>query len=275
MKCITCGLPLSPKRTHCPRCGTPVKESNQAQKGARIAQEVPFSGSPASPVPPMGVQPPNYDIQQKNLSARNINRPFTPAPTSGVAWNSPRVGFTLAGICVFSGMLLLIFVFLMAQTLAPLPNTTTQSDSLTHTAPTTTSTTLPTDTPTPEAATPTGTDSTPTPTTGQYITQAQLASSANIDTAQVITPATSFRVQQRVYIVFTVHAPQNGFACLHWVWSNKHTTDYNFTIQPVGNAVAWSDAQVAGSATVTISWSADNSCSVTLPGQSLQFIVTN
>src|SRR5205085_2573483 len=106
-------------------------------------------------------------IAQAGLSpqAASANQAWLPPPTAQPGFasrpNAPqrppsprnnrnaRVGFVVAGLCVFAGGLLLLFVYFMA--LGPGANNTGNANSVTRTVPSPTSASSPTSAPSPSA----------------------------------------------------------------------------------------------------------------------------
>jgi hypothetical protein len=83
MRCLQCGMPLSPKRSQCPRCGadipgridataSPAKRENQQQPFFAPAQQ-PFSALTQQPFPEPDQQPFPAPIQQEPFPWPNSN----------------------------------------------------------------------------------------------------------------------------------------------------------------------------------------------------------
>ena len=175
MKCAQCGMPLSPSRTQCPRCGVPVGKSSGRIRLTRDSSPTPppailhadidtISKTPpvwpmnAPPVTPSGETPPEQEAfpipaggffpsatafvaPQPDETAHAQNHdyvsgtptstpvaspelPHTPAPQLQPTYPprtvlprqpKTRLGFTIAGMCFITGIILMIFVFIMAQ----------------------------------------------------------------------------------------------------------------------------------------------------------------
>ncbi len=180
MRCTSCGLPLSPQHTHCPRCGkaagdhekqeelannqadvpqfafSAFQESNNVPAGAETIQgqpastaqqqannqmpDQPFysSGTEQFPQPTNQLSPdqertllssPEQPLNWQSSSQPNQRsvapstiRPgeFQPTPYSplrpGQTSSRPKVqpGFTIASLCVLSGGLILILVYIIS-----------------------------------------------------------------------------------------------------------------------------------------------------------------
>ncbi len=180
---------------------------------------------------------------------------------------SPRLGFTLAGLFLVAGALILVFVYVISLGLVR-PTTAAQTtQQVKHLV-------------TPTSITSLSPAVTPTPTFPgqQYIDNGQMASAVNTATAQTTTPATSFAVNQRIYVTFQVHPNGNsGGVCLLWYINSQQFSLYAF---PVGTSatLAYSYAKVAnpGAGYVEIYWSGHASCSdpSKLLGQRVNFTVT-
>ena len=382
MRCASCGLPLSPSRTTCPRCGTPIagksegRSSGQTkgspdaaflrqgsfnsdnvqvgaeapqsrgsyapstpwpEQGVAFAQQRPPTmslyqqsgyeaqeqlsfpgmnapiaqpGDPALAMPPQEQQPgqPNYarssanpitpinTIQQAaswpQASSFNTATPIQDAPqfpqapqrssnqipskkSIGGLRLSGRNGFTVAGLCVLTGGLLLVLVYMMAQGLPP--STSSNASSIGTVA--AKSASLATKAPTPGTtdATATGLAVTPTPTFPgqQYIDNAQVASAVNTKTAQPTQLATNFKVSQQIFVTFAVHpGGRNGAVCLLWYLNTHQFTHYEFLAS--GNATpAYSYAYPgsAGTGYVEIYWASTTACSDKILAQHVDFTV--
>jgi hypothetical protein len=162
----------------------------------------------------------------------------------------------VAGLCVITSGLILIFVYFMSMSLTPLnraPTTDAAGRFVTHTSPTS-----PTASPTLSAAS-------PTPFPGQqYIDTVQLASEVNPRTAQPTVPATTFKVKQRMYVTFAIHpAGHLGVVCVLWFLNSKQFS--SFLLSPVGpnSLLAFSYTNVPsapGSGYVQLYWGYAHSC---------------
>ncbi len=251
----------------------PTGQPNQAWFPAQISTQTP-AHMPAQPSgqSPMPTMP-----------------PFAPSSTPTPTWVStpqtgsytdkagrPRrgggqVGFTIAGLCIIMGALLLIFVYIISLQLPPtsasigaVSPVATQPTNTTHAQPT-------------AAASPTVIPS-PTPAMPgqQYISNAQMASSIDKNTATPIQPTTTFTVGQPVYVTFLVHPNgQAGEVCLAWYLNGKFTSNFSFAIPNIASTTAYSYTyyHASGSAYVELSWSTSANCSNALLAQRVNFTV--
>lgn len=318
MKCTNCGLPLSPSRTykHCPRCGMPIAagprpdlhpahhyfESNREMGSGENVNYTP------PPTPIMTQTPPAYpSLQAPPHTSRQVQQPQpTWAPHEPVAPHIPHtvqqsphyastgqaplqsgqlgqtpssrrnktnLGFSLSGLCLLLGGLILLFVYYMSL---GLPNSTTntagQHTGTSHVAQTTPNSTTPT--PSPTLVMPTA-----TPFPGQhYIDNAQMASSVNLATSKVIQPATTFKVNQKVYVSFQLHTGgQTGAVCLLWYLNGtKLFPGYPLTARS-NESAAYTFAVYGstGSAYVQLYWASSAKCTDEILAQQVSFTVTN
>jgi hypothetical protein len=182
--------------------------------------------------------------------------------------HSPQFGFTIAGLCLISGALLLVFVYFMSIGLLSRPTNNQAANSSTAT----------------KAATPTVLPSpspivSPTPNFPgqQYITNVQMASAINTTTAQTITPTTTFQVGQRMYVTFLVHTMgASGGVCLLWYINNTLFTSYDFSVPSDTSAYSYAASRTAGTGNVEIYWTTRASCldPNKVLGQRVSFTVT-
>lgn len=332
MKCLQCGFPLSPTRTHCPRCGA----SNGNVKGAATPR---LSSAPGGPVPSQPAE------QDNRFGGSYVDLSTPPAtwntPTSAASWDvvphtappqtaptafaptehgnygqagqpgyfgnvmeqgqsyvapehasqplsyapplpplqppkpvkrprSSRFGFTLAGLCLITGALLLVFVYFMSSSLGAPASTSQTAASSTGT---TKATVAPTAQPSPSPMV------SPTPSFPgqQYISNAQMASAINVTTAQPVTPATTFQVKSRMYVTFLVHTSGvAGGVCLLWYLNNTLFTTFNFPVPSDTSAYSYALPGAPGTGNVEIYWTPHNSCADPnkVLGQRLDFTVT-
>lgn len=181
---------------------------------------------------------------------------------------SPRLGFTIAGLCLICGALILVFVYFLAADL----NATSSRTSLTSTTTTNAPTAQPSPTPSP----------TPTFPGQQYISNAQMASKVDTTTAQPIILATTFKAGQRIYVTFNVHTPNNGAGgvCLLWYLDGQSLpgSAFAFPVSSSTSAYSYSAIKTAGAGTVEVYWTASPQPSCSDPnkvlGTRLQFTVT-
>lgn len=200
----------------------------------------------------------------------------TPVPGTGGRPQPPRtnnIGFVMAGLCVFAGGLILIFVYFMALGL-PSSNSTNSTASTGITT-----------TPQANANLPTAVTASPTvalsPTMSgnlgaQYIDNPQMASSVNISTAQPTQATTTFKPQQKIYVTFNIHPNGKfGAVCLYWYLNNKYITQYPFAVTPNDKAgYSYAIYGGTGPAYVEIYWASSTACSDKILAQHVNFKVT-
>lgn len=307
MKCTNCGFPLSPTNASmtCPRCHTSFASGSGSAVQPASPRPTPpppawatglsqkhitFSPVEQAPFPQPGQMWQSASTPESMPATLNYSSaPYDePARTAGGMYSSPsapisskrpqarrtsNLGFIVAGLCVFAGGLILIFVYIMALGL-PSPGPTSTSSI----APTVTNnipTTLPTSTaaPSPTVA--------PSPTAGafpgqQYVDNPQMASSVNTITAQPIQATTTFKVNQKIYVTFNIHPDgKNGAVCLYWYLNNKTITQFPFAVTP--NATGGYSYAIyggAGAAYVEIYWASTTTCSDKIQAQRVDFTVT-
>lgn len=354
MKCSQCGMPLSPRRTSCPRCGAsagnggahpsgkirltrdsssvpqhmmpPAHENNahsqqsswgtlapaatpweqpRSEQGAFTPQtgqfspaQSPFPNQPyAATLPPQNAQQQMYNMPSTPMPAQPLPPPQSPyitgSPSLVQARRNPapqpntRLGYTIAGLCFMAGALIMVFVFIMAQSLSMTPQLTNTdanpTPAINQNAP---QATAPAKnhsvqaTPTTAAATATAA-ATPTAATNQlYIDQANLASAVDTRTGQPLQLSNTFHVGQTVYVTMAIHqAAYSGTICLNWA-INQQGYPYNSTASPAGatdqeqiSAYFFYKPGAAGMGTVDISWSSSADCSNKVPIKTLSFTV--
>jgi hypothetical protein len=184
-----------------------------------------------------------------------------------------RLGFTIAGMCFITGIIIMAFVFIMSQSL-PTNNVTA---SVPTPQPRTTS--LPTPTPI-LSPTPTSIQVSPTPTGNQYINNVNLASSVDVSTGQALQTATEFHENQAIYVTMTIQQiAYTGAVCLEWSVNNQ-VYPYASSATPGGatyltqtNAYFYYKPSAIGNGTVSISWASSTACTDKVLIQSLPFSV--
>jgi hypothetical protein len=289
MRCTECGMPLSPSRTQCPRCGAPKhpagkvrlsphqspaptvqpvfppidpnhsyvaqpEQTTTAWNDATIGREIEQEYIPSTP-PPAFQQPTDIFNRstQVNLATKNIP-PRHRQPRT-------RLGFTVAGMCFISGTLLMLLVYIMAQSLPQ--NTATAMQA----APVSTPQSQPTASASPTNVTPTPVVPTPTPTSTNnqaYISNIQLASAVNTATGEPLTETTVFHVGQPVYVTVTLNqSAYNGAICLNWSVNNS-AIPYSTLIGNSGmaqtNAYFYFKPSATGQGQVDVSWASSTAC---------------
>lgn len=249
---------------------------------------LPMSTPPSTPTPISSVSGSNFRASEIHagsepfLQAQDMQggtRPLRPVPsidkTRRTFMATSNRGFTIAGLCVLTGGLLLILVYVLSAGLSP---STVQTQSITVGKSVTTATRQHTPTVVPTR----NEQPSPTVTSGafpaqQYITNPQMASAVNTNTAQVITAATTFHVGQPVYVTFTIHPNgQSGAVCLQWYANAQAFSHFEFAVSP-GSTVAYSYTYYAAAvpAYVEIYWASSVSCSDELLAQRINFTVVH
>ncbi|GCE03983.1 hypothetical protein KDAU_13120 [Dictyobacter aurantiacus] len=257
--------------------------------GARQNMYVPSTPTPArqttpqAPRMPMPAPPP-------------IQRQSTPP-------RQPRIklGFTVAGMCLMAGFLIMVFVFIMAQSL-PLPQNAASSNaapqqSMNQPVATQPATTPAVSTPQTSAtqpaatqpaatqpqATPTASSTTPTMpvSSNLYVDNASLTNGVNTQNGQPLQPTQTFRLGQLVYVTMVVHQPAyNGAICLSWSVNNQ-AYPYASPANPGGatylaqtSAYFYYKPGTTGPGFVDIYWASSTACTDKVLVQHLPFTIT-
>jgi predicted RNA-binding Zn-ribbon protein involved in translation (DUF1610 family) len=293
MKCISCGLPLSPSRTttNCPRCGTPI---NAGQKAAStsVQQEYPQTNWGTAGVVEAGAGPPpsNYQWAQ-NMQASPLPQTPQQASQQGQIWlqgpasqpgfspgpprqvtpprnsRNTKLGFVVAGLCVLAGGMLLIFVYFLA---IGLPGSNSNN---TATATTTSNVSTPTTAPTATAAL---SPTTPIYPGQQYIDNAQMANTVDTNSLQPSQLSTTFKTGQKIYVAFHVHPPHSGAVCLTWYLNGNQFAQYSFPIGANSKlSYAYAIYSRTGPAYVQLYWASTTQCTDQVLAQQVDFTVTN
>lgn len=233
----------------------PVAEAPGPQQGS-------IQGAPLSP-------PQVEQYSQPAHTSFNPQQgfPYAVPPKPQSNRRNSKFGFLVAGLCVVTGGLLLVFVYLMAIGLPGGPanssgTTTTQSRS----SPTAASS--PASTPSPAASVYAG---------QQYINNAQMASAIDTHSSQPTHLATTFKTNQTIYVTFQLHTGgKSGFVCTNWYLNGKRIISFAF---PVGASYRMSYAQTsyqyAGSAYVELYWASSTQCTDEVLAQHVDFTVTS
>lgn len=179
-------------------------------------------------------------------------------------------GFVVAGICVATSALILIFVSFMLASLQNSPSTNNTSTSAS-----------PGSTPASTQPSPTvALSPTPTYPGQQYIDKAQMASTIDTNTAKPIQLTTTFQAGQKMYVTFNIHpAGHNGAVCLRWYLNAFHIADadYSFAVTPnntAGYSYAIYGPTSTGTAYVDIYWASTKECTNKVLAQRVDFTVT-
>jgi hypothetical protein len=286
-------MPLSPSRTviNCPRCGTPI---NARQKAAstQVQQNYQQAKWGHAGVVEAGNGPPlqNYSWGQNIQEVPHAQTPdqlspggqiwlqgsvsqagFSPGPPpqqfslSRNLLNS-KLGFLVAGLCVLTGGLLLVFVYFLA---IGLPGSSSKNSA---TATSTTHVKTPTTAPTAIVSI--------SPTTStypgqQYIDSAQMANTVDPNTLQPAQITTTFKTGQKIYVSFHLHPPHSGAACLVWYLNGNQITHYSFQISAYSKlSYAYAIYGSPGPAYVEIYWASATQCADQVLAQHVDFTVT-
>lgn len=303
MKCQSCGMPLSPTNTPtvCPRCHMPLAVNVRGQDAAQMPFPAAAAVQTQMPFPPQSAY--QWGQISNPTPVPTQVPPFTPAPMlqpgmmqsreqsgsvplpsesqntqrnmqaiSARRSSSGFLGFMIAGLCIVTGGMLLVFVYLMGLSL-PQAN----SLSVNQVTPVATQAVIPSSTTagtTPTVA-PTATQSTAFPGE-QYISNSQMASSINTATAQPLKLAITFAVNQRIYVTFDIHPNgKSGAVCLAWYLNNHIVNQFAFPASAsAGSGYSYDLYGAAGPAYVQISWASTTTCSNALLAQQVSFTVT-
>jgi len=181
--------------------------------------------------------------------------------------HSSDIGLIVAGLCVFTGALILIFVYFMAMGLSSNASGTDHGIS-------------PTLTGTPTALSPTlNASQSATNLPGeQFINGAQTASSIDFKTAKATEYTSTFNVNQKIYVTFHLHpAEQTGAVCLLWYLNGRKISHAQFSVSTNSRREAYSSAiyKNPGTGLVDIYWATSTDCSDKLLAQQVNFNVTD
>jgi hypothetical protein len=255
--------------------GMPTRIGEPGPSGGVVAN---IEQPPATPLPPaMPLKPPDTDWGAAPLPLSSADTTAFPRlPSQESRRRSAILGFGLAGVCIATGWILLIVVYILSLSLPPetkhaLPTRTTiQNSGVTVVGPQPTNPV----TPTPEEEiTPT---TSPNTFPGQkYIDRAQMASDVNPNNATPKQATTVFKPGQRIYVTFSIHSNQSGAVCLLWYLNNKNFTHYEFSIDAASiPAYSYAIASGTGNGYVEIYWASSIQCTDKLLAQQVSFTVT-
>ncbi len=297
MRCINCGLPLSPARTvtHCPRCNTPLRADQgefqqplevdgwgnmggtmnmpQGNPWTQVGSTTPARPFPQGPQAGMGISGGLHTPGRSGAYGTPARQPQTPRRVG----RNTRPLFVVAGLCVMIGALLLVTIFFLVL-------------GATKSSPVATASVQPTTTgggSTPQVvatASATATDPGVSPTASgtaypaaQYIDSAQMATGVNAGTMQPTQVTTTFPVGSNMYVIFALHPPsQGGAVCSLWYLNGgSPITSYSFNVS-AGSHASYTYAMYnsAGSAYVELYWASDKTCSDKVLAQRVDFTVT-
>ncbi len=294
MRCSRCDMPLSPAKTSCPRCGTAVASGSFKEQGerpfafvqasayqgqqnnssvigtavdvapaqynwvpqAKSVLETPFATVLPSPQTPLTSR---LEDAQAATHIQDAQAFSTLSPLPKADNRSAGMGFGLAGLCTVLACLLLLFVYVIAQTLPP-------PDGSSSTRLANKSSLVAQNTPMIDLSS-TATTPAVSPTATypgqQYIANAQTATAINVVTAQPTLPTSTFTVGQKIYITFDVHPNgHTGAICLLWFINATQFASYPFALNTTNTTSAYSYAATrnAGPGYVEIYWENAPSC---------------
>lgn len=220
--------------------------------------------------------PPTTPPQAMAQSSSWMNSPSGHFPQATYNPASPpriqrttRLGFTVAGICLIVGGLILTFVSIMAQPLLSVDTSSFQTTPITprNTSPAITH-------PSPAVATLTPTEVFPG---AQYITNAQMASAVDKVTGQATQYATNYSTNQRIYVTFAINAGQQGGAvCLRWYMNNQYISHYEFSVgkNQLYNSYSYNSTSNPGTGYVEVYWATTVACTDKLLAARATFTVS-
>jgi hypothetical protein len=215
--------------------------------------------APMTPTPP---QPTQTQQTLRYDSARLHNRSSAKTKSRGYASD---IGLIVAGLCVFTGALILVFVYFMAMGLSSNTSGTNPGTSPTLTA-----------TPAAFSSTPSASSTVTNLPGEQFIDGAQTASSIDFKTSKAIEPTSTFNVNQKIYITFHLHpAEQTGAVCLLWYLNGGKISHAQFSVSNNNRREAYSYAiyKKPGTGLVDIYWASSTDCSDKLLAQQVTFNV--
>lgn len=284
MRCMNCGLPLSPTRTPktCPRCGVAVNT-------VEGVEQLPFGrggwGGAAPQHNAWGQEVANQPWQQNQFGARPGQFSETPAPMrlpgqpqSPFPPRRPIVpapkkqgaGIKIALVGLITATLLLAVIAVVGFT------------RLGKASPNTQGTVVSAPTGTQAATSPTTASASPTTAASATATGTPYPAQQYIDGAQMVTdpttaqPTSSFTVGSKMYVTFNLHPPaQGGEACSIWYLNGTQITTAAIPV-PANNHASniWAIYSTAGPAYVELYWASDATCADKTLAQHVDFTVT-
>ena len=311
MRCTTCGFPLAPYRTICPRCGAANETGGKPSKLRTKLQslQTPQPQEQGTPQALGQEQTPNQQPQQGDYQAgqmlfsnqnapAQMQRPPVQEPVQPVPWGtatpppfpgtvqqranfSPRsrpsdatnvTKFRLSIAAICIAMGGLILLLVYFMAPGVLTTPAQQASTAPHTSVNSTHVITPhTATTTPKPVA----TATATGNSGQkYIDNAQMASAVDAQTAMPLTPEITFQSGQAIYVTFSVHANTVGAACLYWYLQDQLITTYQRNVGPVTQDYSWAYYQGNGAAHVDIYWASTTDCTDKVLAQSVNFTVS-
>jgi hypothetical protein len=214
---------------------------------------------PTNNLPNRSGQPP---ARKPRIGASPI-RPSTPGSSK-----TTIIGFTSAGLCIFAGTLLLVFVYLIGQGFSS-AGTTTTSDTQPLNAVKANQTATAS-----HHSNPSTPLITPTPTLpGQGLLDLSVLSN-DLNGTQ---PSTDFKVNRTIYVVLSLHPGDTSRAvCLNWYLNDQLIKNFAFDVNPTYNYHYYSYTTIptTGSGRVDISLASTTACTDAIMTKKLAFTVT-
>lgn len=313
MRCTTCGFPLAPYRTICPRCGAANETSGKLSKLRTRLQSLQtpqpqeqgtIQALGQEQTPSQQPQQGNYQAGQMSFPNQNVpaqtQRPPAQEPVQPAPWKtatpppfpgagqqqarfSPRsrppdathaTRFRLSIAAICIAMGGLILFLVYFMAPGVLTTPAQQVSTAPHTpANGSTHATTPTQHTVTTTPKPVAT-ATATGNSGQkYIDSAQMASAVDKQTAEPITLATTFQSGQAIYVTFSVHANTVGAACLYWYLQDQLIVPFQMPVGPVTQDYSWAYYQGNGAAHVDIYWASTTACTDKVLAQSVNFTI--
>jgi hypothetical protein len=235
----------------------PISLPGQFWSPAQGSLQTPAPAPVQTPMPTRNWMPPASDPRNAPVRLRENKR-------------GGQLGFTIAGLCVITGALILIFVYIVAMGLPP---NGTYANTVTPGVVQRTATPQPTVAPSPTLA--------PSPTAAlpgqQYVSNGQMASAIDQTSARPITVATTFQVGQRVYITFNLHPEgHTGAVCLLWYQNGKFSSQFEFGVSSINTtAYSYTYYHSTGPAYVELYWASSTACTDKQLAQRITFTITS
>ncbi len=204
-----------------------------------------------APMSPTSAEPTQMQQTVRYDPAKLHNWPGVKPRSRG---HSSDIGLIVAGLCVFTGALILILVYFMAMGLSSNTSGMDPGTSPTLNA-SPTATNLPGE---------------------QFIDGAQTASSIDFKTAKATEPTSTFNVNQKIYVIFHLHSvEQTGAVCLLWYLNGRKIEHAQFSVSTNSRRESYSYAiyKKSGAGLVDIYWASSTDCSDKLLAQQVNFNV--
>jgi hypothetical protein len=281
------GFPTTPTNGNAqwPYIGTPEGQQARQPTGREMPQPAPFpdAGQPGQLWLPGGSPNRQTSDWRPTLQPGLENTAPPQKLKRANGKSSARLNFTIAGLCVLTGGLILIFVYIISFSLPPTAASSQQAAVATATArsvsPTSqgvaTNATATMTAPMTLTATPVV-----TPTVGlpgqHYVDTVRMASAVNTTTAQPTQSTNRFKVKQPIFVTFMLH-PQNtgGAVCLLWYLNQKPFSHYAFAVDiTTQSAYSYAYAGSPGSGSVEIYWASTTACTDKALAQVVNFTVS-